>query len=228
MPYPPTMEGRRRRRDEYDERPSPPDGEGESGAEHHPVSRRRVTRRSLERNAEGGNSNEEATPTCTKLSSRLNALDPFELDSPASKHAMPPPLEALLAPPRLLSLSIPDDSRLRRLRSGGPSEATPRVCHLSQLGSSSDDLAAEQPALGSPDGVGLFADGSSSLRAPSRASIPFSLAGSLPMHSSPSRRSAAVETPPGPDKAFEAHAVLVACPAPRRRVSVLVRINGEP
>jgi hypothetical protein len=37
-----------------------------------------------------------------------------------------------------------------------------------------------------------------------------------------------VETPPGPDKAFEAHAVLVACPAPRRRASVLVRINGSP
>jgi len=235
------MERRRRRtRDEYDEVPSPPEGEEHPvGAEYTSIGRR-VTRRSLERsverNPEGdvGHSNEEATPTCTRLSARLTALDPFELD------AGPPGTErkhSMLAPPRQLTLSIPDDSRLRCLR-GGTSDATPRVCHLSQLRewmgcSSSEDLAAEQPALGSPDGVGLFADGGSSLRAPSRASIPFSLAGSLPLSarrcdSVNERRSAAVETPPGPDKAFEAHAVLVACPAPRRRASVLVRINGSP
>lgn len=134
----------------------------------------------------------------------------------------------------------------------GQTSEGPRICNLSEIRATPQaSPGPSQHGPGSPSGSNPDGRGSS-LRAPSRAnSIPVSLTSSFPA-SVRSTRSAVcahtavpppfhtrrppllsltppppffihqVETPPSGANAFEAHATLVACPAPRRRPSVLV------
>jgi len=193
---------------------------------------RRVTRRCARLSGERGVELEEVDDGDEgELGSRLTSVASLSLppsDPPAST-ASP---SFHMPPPRMV-LSLHDYPQHRRLRGGTSAlrraATVPRVCHLSDLSNLqgiSNPSAADEPVPGSPRDSHV--DGSS-IRAPSRAaSLPASHAGSLPVSlrsacsfTSSGRRSGVVETPPCGERAFEAHALLVACPAPRRRASNL-------
>lgn len=142
---------------------------------------------------------------------------------------MPRPSDVFLPPSPVLSRRL----RSRSVRRSGDqvagdpgdaSSSSTRVCNLSDL---------RQGAVVAHDGVDFSSarpspssHGASSHRPFSRAfsidkvSISGSLHVSLSGDSAGQQRFAQVETPPCGDTAFEAHATLVACPAPRRRTNV--------
>lgn len=192
-----------------------------------------------------------STPQRSNLSARMMSSldigaklaheDRVRAPSPRDNFFQPPP-------PRIVSSLVVEEACLNRAerlerRTSAVGDAdqaqaapAPRVCHLSELRRrpSAADLSL-QAAFGSK----RFSPWSptpscsaSSLRPISRAgSIPHSLAGSIPVSfrssgSYSDLRSVAVETPPCGDKAFEAHATLVCCPAPQRRSSNLAQASS--